>query len=87
MAKTNAERQAAYRARQQQIGEGSARRISTWVSLGTALALERLARRYGVTQREMLERLVQDADNSVTAILDPDSPEWQTYFDRSLVTP
>lgn len=61
MAKTAAERQAAYRASRYNAGlngEGE-QRLNTWVSTGAHLALERLARRYGVTQREVLERLIR----------------------------
>jgi hypothetical protein len=57
MAKTGAERQAAYRARQA-IEESGQRRISTWVSMEAALALEALADRYGVTLRDALEMLL-----------------------------
>lgn len=73
-----AERQAAYRARRTE-GEGD-RRINTWVSSAAALALARLARRYGVTQREMLERLIKAADDEVLQGLELDSPEWDAYF-------
>ncbi|MFA7082514.1 MAG: hypothetical protein WC135_07875, partial [Bacteroidales bacterium] len=57
MSKTAAERQAAYRARRPFAGadNNGERRINTWVNTGTYLALERLARRDGVTKREMLE--------------------------------
>jgi hypothetical protein len=57
MAKTGAERQAAYRARQA-IEESGQRRISTWISREAALALEVLAHRYGVTMRGVIEMLV-----------------------------
>lgn len=73
-----AERQAAYRARRNE-GEGD-RRINAWVSSAAALALARLARRYGVTQREMLERLIKAADAEVLQGLELDSPEWGAYF-------
>jgi hypothetical protein len=43
-------------------GENGERRINTWVTTSTALALTRLARHYGVTRRVMLERLVADAE-------------------------
>jgi hypothetical protein len=47
MARTGAERQAAYRARQSEASDQ--RRISTWINSEAALALEVLADRYGVT--------------------------------------
>jgi putative heme iron utilization protein len=78
MAKTSAERQAAYRARRND-GEGD-RRINTWISTKADLALERLAHRYGVTKREMIERLVNSADNEILQTLQFDTPEWDVYL-------
>ena len=57
MAKTGAERQAAYRARQS-VQDSGQRRISTWIDTDAAMALEKLARRYGVTMRGALEMLL-----------------------------
>lgn len=76
MAKTTAERQAAYRARQAHGGkEGNGqRRVSMWLSTGGALALARLACRYGVTQRELIERMVLAEDERVSATIASDSP-------------
>ena len=45
MAKTAAERQAAYRKNRATAGDNGERRINVWVSTATALALQRLARR------------------------------------------
>ncbi len=47
---------------------------------GSHLALTRLAKRYGVTKREMLERLKLEADQQILATLDCDSSEWSDYF-------
>ena len=58
MAKTAAQRQQAYRNHRPMAGENGERRINTWVSAATALALARLSRRYGVTMRQILERLI-----------------------------
>ena len=80
-AKTAAERQAAYRKARPTAGENGERRISTWVSTGAALALNRLARRYGITRRDMLERLITAADGDIVATLDPTAPEWAAYFE------
>lgn len=66
MARTSAERQAAYRARR--AGQDSAeRRINTWVGAETYLALERLAGRYGVTKRVVIELLVSYEDGRLRA--------------------
>ena len=61
-------------------GENGERRLNTWISTGAALALKRLAARYGVTQREMLERLVSEADQKILGTLDDDSPELGRYL-------
>ena len=78
MAKTAAERQAAYRSRRDD-GEGE-RRLDTRVSVSAHLALDRLAQRYRVTRREMLERLIADADDAILKTLHIDTPEWDTYM-------
>jgi len=74
MAKTVAERQAAYRARRQD-GDGE-RRLTTQADC----ALTRLARRDGVTQRALIERWVITADPQVLETLELDTPEWDCYF-------
>jgi hypothetical protein len=42
--------------------------------------LKRQARRYGVTKLEMIERLAIAADERISAGIELDSPEWNTYF-------
>lgn len=79
-AKTTAERQAAYRARQACGENDGQRRVSLWLSTGCALALARLARRHGSTQRDFLEKLVLAEDDKVLATMALDSPEWSAYF-------
>lgn len=80
MVKTVAERQAEYRKKRATAGDNGERRINTWVTTGAALALGRLAKRYGVTQRQMLERLILSADQQIVSAIDPDSKEWSEYF-------
>jgi hypothetical protein len=80
MAQSGAERQATYRQRRATAGDNGDRRISTWVATGAALALERLARHHGVSQRAMLEQLVTAADERISRRLDPTSPAWAAYF-------
>jgi hypothetical protein len=82
MAKTTAERQAAYRARQ---GCGSAdgngqRRIRMWLGTVAAVALARLALRYGITQRALIERMVLEEDARVLETLATESAKWDSYF-------
>ena len=79
-AKTTAERQAAYRARQACGANDGQKRVSLWLSTGCALALARLARRHGSTQREFVEKLVLAEDDKVLATMALDSPEWSPYF-------
>jgi hypothetical protein len=78
--KTTAERQAAYRARQSNAEGDGKRRVSVWLSTGCALALGRLARRYGVTQQALLERMLLAEDERILATIASDSAEWSEYF-------
>ena len=82
MAKTAAERQKEYRAQRQFAGEdgNGERRISAYVSTRAALALDRLAKSYGVTKRQMLERLVIDQEDRLLKNIKSDTPEWDKYF-------
>lgn len=80
MATSSAERQAKYRQSRAYAGDNGERRINTWVASGTALALGRLAKHYGVTQREILERLILAADQQILVTLELDSSEWKEYF-------
>lgn len=85
MAQTTAQRQAAYRARRATAGKdgNGERRLDMWVSSEVDLALARLARRYAVTKRQMLERLIVRADDAIVRRLDPDSEQWDLYFNAS----
>jgi len=82
MAKTNAQRQAQYRKNRETAGDdgNGERRISSFVSTAAALALGRLANRYGVTRREILEKLLTAADEEILKTLDSESREWDEYF-------
>ena len=80
MTNTSAQRQAQYRTRRALAGENGEMRINAWVASGTVLALRRLARRYGVTQREMLEQLIAGADDPIISTLEPGTPAWDEYF-------
>ena len=82
MAKTSAQRQAEYRAKRVTAGvDGNGeRQLSTWISTAAFLALVRLANRYGVTKRELIEGLIRIEDDKILATLDPDTPEWDEYF-------
>lgn len=84
MAKTPAERQRDLRARRQFRGtDGNGKReIKVWVNTRAALALERLANRYCVTQRELIERLVVAEEDKLLQGINSDSPECEKYFGK-----
>jgi hypothetical protein len=85
MTTTAAQRQATYRARRHIAGpDGNGeRRLNTWITTEASLALGRLAKRYGVTQRQILERFITAEDDRILATLEPGSPEWDAYFKRN----
>lgn len=80
MAKSNAERQAAYRARRRE--DGDCQLLSTAVSFRTKNALIRLAACYGITQREMLERVVEEAERRLLDRVG--NRHADAYYDRKL---
>ena len=83
MAKTAAQRQAQYRANRPYAGaDGNGeRRLSLWLSTEAALSIKRLARRYGVTKRELIEQLVGREEDRVLAAMAIDTPDWDRYFE------
>jgi hypothetical protein len=88
MAKTTAERQATYRARRPFAGQdgNGERRLNLWLSTRADLALERLARRYCVTKREIIERLAIADDDRLLSTMEHDSLAWEIYFQIGAVT-
>ena len=80
---TNAEKQARYRAARPYAdnGEGE-RRIASWVTSHTSFSLERLARHFGISQREVLENIIEAATKSATAGM---TDEALDQFHRELV--
>ncbi len=64
-AQSNAERQAAYRQRHLHDVDGQGERINMVVTVQAKAQLERLARYYGVTQREVLARVLAEAERKV----------------------
>jgi hypothetical protein len=82
MAKSNAERQRAYRERHLKDAEGEGERINTVVSMSAKRSLERLASCYGVTQRAMLEQILAEAEDTVLSGLS--SGEQSAYYDKQL---
>jgi len=70
MALTNAEKQAAYRARLKDVG---GERLQLVVNQHAKLALQRLSRHYELTQSALLERLLAEEVARVTQELDGDA--------------
>ena len=83
MAKTAAERQKEYRTSRQFAGDNGERRVGAYVSTRAALALNRLAKSYGVTKREIFEKLLIAEDEKVLKGLNLDSPERRKYLGES----
>jgi hypothetical protein len=88
MAKTPAERQKEYRDKRPFAGANGdgERRVTAWVSTRAALALDRLAIRYGVTKREMLERLIINEEEKFLKTITLDSQDGEAYLAGRPVT-
>lgn len=85
MRKSNAQRQRNYRDRHlKQAGEEyeMLERINQMVSLSAKSALKRLASYYGVTQRTILERAIEDADNKLITTLP--NEQQNDYYDMKI---
>lgn len=84
MSKTTAERQAAYRARRPYAGDqgNGERRLNLWISTAAGCALARLAQRYCVTQRPIIERLLLAEDERILTELATDDAQWESYLNR-----
>jgi hypothetical protein len=63
MATSNAQRQAAYRAKHLKDVDAQGERLNLIIDAPAKRALERLASCYGVTQRAMVERLLLAAEH------------------------
>ncbi len=81
MAMTSTERQAKYRATHAE--DATIERLSMNVSLSAKRALERLARRQGVTQRALLEGLIESAERELLARMERETPgfSYAEYYD------
>lgn len=73
--KDNAKRQAEYRKRH--IKEGSDQRLNVILGLDAKLALERMAKHFGVTNKNVLERLLLEAQSRLIEDMDD---EHQTRY-------
>lgn len=80
MAKTNAERQAAYRERHLKHEDGTKGRLNMLVSVQARAKLERIASCYGVTKGEVIERLLT---NEEAVILEQMAPgQLSVYYNK-----
>ncbi len=84
MALTNAERQKAYRQRRKFEGpdNNGERQLNTWISTGASLALKRLAKIYGITEKAMIQKLILEADRATVNSLELDSLEYNRYYNQ-----
>ena len=73
----NAQRQADYRARHLKSEDGQLQRLNLMIGLHAKRALERLASCYGVTQKSMLEGVIEQAQEvalNEAALMTPNGP-------------
>ncbi|MBW2186130.1 MAG: hypothetical protein JRG71_06935 [Deltaproteobacteria bacterium] len=80
MAFTAAQRQAKYRENRPTAGDNGERRLSTWLSTAAFMALKRLAAHNDTTQRDMIERLILEADQDVIDSLRSNDEELNRYI-------
>lgn len=84
-ARSNAQRQADYRQRHLKSEDHNLQRLGLMVDLHAKLALQRLARCYGVTQRSILEGLIMQAQQVTVDAAIAMSPSGHTdYYDGRL---
>lgn len=82
MAMTNAERQARYRRNTRERREDYTARLNTELLFGAKSALKRLALHHGLSQREMLEQLITQADDALRQSMNDE--ECDRYLDLTL---
>ena len=81
MAKSNAQRQAEYRARKLKDIDGDGQVLYAIVSFRTKNSLLRMASCHGVSQREMIEQVVQEAERR---LIDRIGRHADDYYDYKL---
>ena len=81
MAMNSTQRQARFRARHTE--DATIERLSMNIGLSAKRALERLARRQGLTQRALLEGLIESAERELLARMERDTPgfSYAEYYD------
>ncbi|MEL86379.1 hypothetical protein EDY82_03555 [Salmonella enterica] len=81
MALSNKERQKQYRNSRNSRGGLGDSRINTFVTFEANNNLNRLSRYYNLSKRQILELLINTANQKLIDNLEIDSPEWEKYFD------
>lgn len=76
---SNAERQARYR-ETRKTGLAQDQRLNLYISTDACGKLSDLAKGYGVTKREILDRLIAREYQQVVGSMQADSPEWKEFF-------
>lgn len=82
--KANAKRQAEYRKRH--IKEGSDQRLNVILDLQAKLALDRMARLHGVSNKELLERVLLETQSKLIAGMDGEQ-KTRYYADPAPASP
>ncbi|EGF3845327.1 hypothetical protein ICQ57_000874 [Salmonella enterica] len=80
MALSNKERQKQYRNSRFNRGGLGESRINTFVTFEAANNLKRLSVYYNLSKRQILELLINTANQKLIDNLEIDSPEWNKYF-------
>ena len=81
MAKTNAQNQAAYKARHLKDESGTSVRLDMLIDSSAKLSLKRLAAHYRVSQRVMLKTLLAEKQSSLLEAMG--SAEQDAFYDGS----
>ena len=81
MSKTNAERQAEYRKRQQRNADES--QINMYLPVSQHIKLRRIAKFHGKTFKQWLCDIADEFDEKILSELEPDSDEFFNYIESS----
>ena len=81
MAKTNAQIQAAYKARHLKDESGTSERLDVLIDSSAKLALKRLAAHYRVSQRSLLQTLISDKQTTLLETMD--SGQQDAFYDAA----
>ncbi|EJF5836896.1 hypothetical protein M8W81_002288 [Salmonella enterica] len=80
MAISNSERQRQYRNNRWNRGKSGDSRINTFITFEASNNLKRLSDYYNLSKRQVLELLINTANQKLIDNLEIDSPEWNKYF-------